>query len=557
MSTRRPYRGSQPNHLSWDNATTAVCLTTLLLLWLQVEVVAGAAERARPNIVLIVADDLGFSDLGCYGGEIETPNLDRLAADGIQFTQFYNCAVCRLSRASLITGLHPRRANRGRLLHDNMTTLAEIARSVGYRTSLIGKWHFPVTKPGDEIRLPTRRGFEDFYGLAAGCCNYFNPTRPFPDYYQGQGPEPFLNQETPVTKFPPDFYTTDAFTAHAVRQIEKYSVADDASPFFLHLCYTAPHYPLHAKTEDIAKYQGRYDDGYFAMREKRHRRLIGLGLCDPQWKLSDPDPQISNLRYDYAITPWDKVADPERESRRMEVYAAMVDAMDQGVGRVLEALDRTGVADNTLVMFLSDNGGCAGHSGYHDEEIRTAHEAYNRELPGSSNTFDYVAQGWGWAQNSPFRRYKVWTHEGGISTPLIAKWPGVIRPESLTHEIGHVVDFLPTMLDLTGAVYPKTRNGLGVLPFEGVSLLPVLRGENRTTREPLCWYLYGNRAVRDDKWKLVWGSNVRTWSLYNMQKDRTETTDVAAQHPKRVKQMETHWLNWAKATKVPLKGTGL
>ena len=304
---------------------------------------AGRAEQTsprRPNIVLIMADDLGFSDLGCYGGEIETPHLDRLAGDGVRFTQFYNGAVCRTSRVSLLTGLHPRRV-KGRLLHDNMTTLAEVARSAGYRTALVGKWHFQVTKPSDRSRLPTRRGFDEYYGLAAGCCNYFNPAKPFPDFYRGQGPEPFLRQETPLTEFPPDYYTTDAFTEQAIERIERFGRDEGKTPFFLHLCYTAPHYPLHAKAEDIAKYKGRYDDGYFATRKRRARRLVQLGLIDPRWKLSEPDPQVSRLRYDYAITPWEKLPNQAREKRRMEVYAAMVDSMDQGIGRVLQALDRT------------------------------------------------------------------------------------------------------------------------------------------------------------------------------------------------------------------------
>lgn len=511
---------------------------------------------SRPNIVLIMADDLGFSDLGCYGGEIDTPNLDRMASGGLRYSQFYNCGVCRTSRASLLTGLHPRRIG-GRLLHNNMVTLAEVAQSAGYRTSLIGKWHFPVTKPNDQHRLPTRRGFETYYGLAAGCCNFFDPARTFPDFYRGQGPEPFLDQETQVTEFPADYYTTDAFTQRAVRKIEQFVNTGDHSPFFLHLCYTAPHYPLHAKTEDIAKYAGRYDAGYFALREARIKRLRRIGLIDPMWKLSQPDPQTSQLAYDYAITPWDRVDDRPRETRRMEVYAAMVDCMDQGIGRVMDAIERAGISDETCVIFLSDNGGCASHSGYHDEEIKRGHEAYNTQLPGGMETFDYVAQGWGWAQNAPFRRYKVWTHEGGISTPMIVSWPGTIQPGTLSHQIGHVVDIMPTMLDLTGTIYPERQNDADVVPYEGISLLPEWTGGKRTEHESLCWYLYGNRAVRQGKWKLLWAGNVKKWELYDMQHDRTETNDLASQFPERVRKMETDWLRWARRTGAPLSGTAL
>ncbi|MEQ9409531.1 MAG: arylsulfatase [Fuerstiella sp.] len=536
---------------------SCVCSTVILLiLVLSPTLNAADVPAARPNIVLIMADDLGFSDPGCYGGEIETPNLDRLASQGLRFSQFYNCGVCRTSRAALLTGLHPRRI-KGRLLHDNMTTLAEVARSSGYRTSLIGKWHFPVTKPQDRNRLPTRRGFELFYGLAAGCCNYFDPARPFPDFYRGQGPDPFLNQETPITEFPSDFYTTDAFSDLAVQQVEAFADGQNDSPFFLHLCYTAPHYPLHAKPDDIARYKGRFDDGYFAMRQNRMQRLRDLGLIDERCRLSSPDPQQSQLAYDYAITPWEELQDTDREKRRMEVYAAMVDCMDQGIGRVLQAIERTGITDNTCVIFLSDNGGCASHSGYHDDDIRRAHAAYNSELPGSVDTYDYVAQGWGWAQNAPFRRYKVWTHEGGIATPMIVRWPDEIAPDELTHQVGHVVDIMPTLIDLMNATYPETRNGLAVLPPEGISLLPVFRRQQRVGHDSLCWYLYGNRAIRQGKWKLVWGSNVQRWELFDMETDRTETNDLATQYPQRVRQMESLWLTWAQQTGAPLKGTGL
>lgn len=514
------------------------------------------SSAARPNIVLIMADDLGFSDLGCYGGEIDTPNLDRLAGEGMRFSQFYNCAVCRTTRVSLLTGLHPRRV-KGRMLNDNMTTLAEVAQSAGYRTALVGKWHFPVTKPTDKNRLPTRRGFETFYGLAAGCCNYFDPAKPFPDFYRGQGPEPFLNQETPITEFPEGYYTTDDFSERAARQIRTFANAEKNAPFFLHLTYTAPHYPLHAKPQDIAKYKGRYRNGYFEMRKQRFDRLVSLGLIDSQARLSEPDPALSELRYDYAITPWDEVENLPRENRRMEVYAAMVDSMDQGIGRVLDALKQTGQSENTIVIFLSDNGGCASHSGYFQPEIKKGHEAYNRELPGSVDTYDYVAQGWGWAQNAPFRRYKVWTHEGGISTPMIVRWPGVTRPGSITHQVGHVVDFMPTLMELTGASYPKKRKGVDVLPTDGKSLLPVFAGRKRKGHESLYWYLYGNRAIRQGKWKLVWPSNVKKWELYDMENDRSETRNLASKNRKRVSQMAADWMRWAKQTRTPMSGNRL
>lgn len=505
----------------------------------------GEETAPRPNIVLIMADDLGFSDLGCYGGEIQTPHLDQMAREGMQFTQFYNCAVCVTTRAALLTGLHPRRRN-NRLLHSDMTTLAEVLRSAGYRTSLTGKWHLGSTFPN----RPTDRGFDGYYGVASGCCNFFDPSRPDPVFYNGGKRRPFLHNETAIKEFPADYYTTDAFTEHAVQQIRKFR-ADDA-PYFVHVCYTAPHFPLHAKPQDTARYEGKYDDGYFRLREKRFQRQIELGLIAPEWKLSKQDRRIGEFRYDYNITPWAEVEDLVREKRRMEVYAAMVDSMDQGIGRIIQAIDESNEAENTLVVFLSDNGGCASFPGYSDEKQQAGRLAYNKELPGGVNTYAFVAPGWGWAQCTPFRRYKVWTYEGGISTPMIARWPKTIAAGSRTHQVGHVVDVMPTLLDLSGAKYPSSRKDEPLPPAEGHSLVPVFNGEDRKGHEFLCWYLYGNRAVRHGRWKLVWGVTARKWELFDVQNDRTETTDIASRHPERVEQLTSAWLNWAKQTGVPL-----
>ena len=528
------------------NIATPNLVAILLFVLQPLNAQALAAEsQSRPNIVLIMADDLGFSDLGCYGGEIRTPHLDRLAREGMQFTQFYNCAVCVTTRAALMTGLHPRRRG-NRLLHDDMTTLAEVLRSAGYRTSLTGKWHLGGTRPN----RPTDRGFDEYYGVASGCCNFFDPSRSDPVFYNGGKRRLFLHNESPVTQFPDDYYTTDAFTEHAVRQIRRFK--DNDAPHFVHVCYTAPHFPLHAKPTDIARYRGRYDAGYFVLREKRFQRQVELGLMRSDWKLSPADRRLGEFRYDYNITPWNEVQDLAREKRRMEVYAAMVDCLDQGIGRILKAIDESGEAENTLIMFLSDNGGCASFPGYSDEKQRIGREAYNTELPGGINTYDFVAPGWGWAQCTPFRRYKVWTYEGGIATPMIARWPKVIAAGSRTEQVGHVVDFMPTMLELSGASYPKLRNETAVPAHEGHSLVPILQGRTREGHESLCWFLFGNRAIRQGRWKLVWGVTARHWELFDMQTDRTETTDVAARHPDRVEQMQIAWHEWAKRTGVPL-----
>lgn len=507
----------------------------------------AAEKSARPNIVLMMCDDLGFSDLGCYGSEIRTPNLDQLASQGMRFTQFYNCAVCVTTRAALVTGLHPRRRD-GKLLHEDSVTLGEVMRDAGYRTSLTGKWHLGSTAP----RRPTDRGFEEYYGVASGCCNYFDPHQADPVFYNGGKRRPFLHNEKPVTKFPNDYYMTDAFTDHAIEQIN--IGAKDSRPFFVHVCFTAPHFPLHAKPEDIAKYKGKYDAGYMKLREQRYKRQIELGIIDAKWKLSTADKSLGEFRYDYDITPWEKVEDLTREKRRMEVYAGMVDSLDQGVGRIMEALKKANVDDNTLVMFLSDNGGCASYPGYADDKVRAGHAAYNKELPGGKDTYDFCAPGWGWAQCAPFRRYKVWTYEGGIATPMIARWPATIKPGSMTDQVGHVVDFLPTVLELGKGKYPATNNGKAIPPAEGKSLVPIFQGRQRAGHDYLCWYLFGNRAVRHGKWKLVWGVSTRKWELYDMQTDRTETVDLAKKHPQRVERMSAEWLKWAKRTGTPLTG---
>jgi len=508
---------------------------------------ARAAEQpARPNIVLIMADDLGFSDLGCYGGEIRTPNLDRLAKEGMQFTHFYNCGVCVTTRAGLLTGLHPRHGEQPRL-RENMVTLAEVLRDAGYRTSLTGKWHLGSSAP----RRPTDRGFEEYYGVASGCCNFFDPNRPDPAFYDGNRGRrrPFLHNERRITEFPDGYYTTDAFTDHAIQQIKRFA-ADD-QPFFVHLCHAAPHFPLHAKPEDIARYKGHYDQGYFVMREQRYRRQVELGILNPGWKLSGPDRQLGDFLWDYDITPWEEVADLVRERRRMEVYAAMVDSMDQGIGRVLDALEATGESQNTLVMFLSDNGGCASYPPYGNPEVAAGWAAANQELPGGIDTYDFVAPGWGWAQCTPFRRYKVWTYEGGIATPMIARWPAAIEAGSRTDQVGHLVDFMPTLLELTGGSYPAQRHGQEVPALEGKSLVPVLRGEQREPHEYLCWYLEGNRAVRHGKWKLNWGVTARKWELYDLHVDRTETNDLAGEHPELVAELSQAWQEFAVRVEVP------
>lgn len=492
-------------------------LSTIVLL----ATVFAASVRAelKPNIVLIMCDDLGFSDIGCYGGEVMTPNLDRLAAEGMRFTQFYNNAKCTTTRASILTGLYPRFGEPH--LRQNMVTLGEALGLAGYRTALCGKWHLGRS----ETTHPYKRGFQSFYGLLDGCCNFFNPSQRDPDYKGGRIREFGINDQ-PISEFPDDFYTTDAFTDHAVRAIrESHQVG---RPFFVHVTYTAPHYPLHAKPEDIAKYRGKFKMGWEQLRKDRWRRMQALGLTTEAWSFSQDDERSY---------PWDG-SDHDFEDHRMAVYAAMIDCMDQNIGRILDTLRETGHDKDTLVMFLSDNGGCAEEPGGRDPTVRT---------PGPANDYVAVGPAWGWAQNAPFRRYKSWLHEGGISTPFIAWWPDQISPGSINRSAAHIIDLMPTFLELAGSEYPQTFEGHAILPVEGKSIVPLLHGESREGHTQLAWYWSKNRALRQGDWKLVWDklSSDHRWELYNLADDRCETIDLAKTYPDRVESMAQAWFEWA------------
>lgn len=476
-----------------------------------------AAKASRPNIILIMCDDMGWSDIGCYGGEVQTPTLDRMAREGMRFTQFYNNAKCTTTRASILTGLYPRRGEGG-LLRTNMVTLGEAMKLAGYQTSLSGKWHLG----SDETTHPFKRGFDEYYGLLDGACNFFDPKQRDPKY-KGARIRKFGENDRELFEFPKDYYTTDAFTDHAIKSLNKFSEKDE--PFFLHVCYTAPHYPLHAKPEDIAKYRGKFKMGWNKMREQRHKRMKEMGLIDPKWKLSSRDSRA----YDWAS------ANHDHEDLRMAVYAAMIDSMDQNIGRLMAALKKSGEADNTLVLFLSDNGGCAEEPGGRSPKI----------IPGPKDFYAAVGPSWGWAQNAPFRRYKKWAHEGGIATPCIAWWPRQIKANSITKEVGHIIDFMPTFLELAGGKYPAKHKGNDILPVEGKSLLPILNGGKRGGHDQIAWQWSGNRALREGKWKLVWDKLDKRWSLFDLEADRTETNDLASANPKRVVRLKKDWFAWA------------
>ncbi|MBN1492067.1 MAG: arylsulfatase [Phycisphaerae bacterium] len=502
----------------------------LLLMVCAASVTYGASESPRPNIVLIMADDMGFSDLGCYGSEIATPNLDRLAGQGLRFTQFYNTARCCPTRAALLTGLYSHQAGVGHMvrdakrpgyrgfLNDRCVTIAEVMGAAGYRTWISGKWHVGEKRP----HWPVDRGFERCYSLISGGSNYF---RLDPERTMARNADSFVPADDDK------YYLTDAFTEAALTFISEHR--DKPEPFFLYLAYTAPHWPLHAWPEDIARYQGKYMEGWDALRKARHDRMIQMGLVDERWPLTPRDERVP---------AWDDVKPADRAAwdRKMAVYAAQIDRMDQGIGRVLAKLDEIGVSDNTLVLFLSDNGGCA--------------EIIDRGKPGvppgPKESFLSYGIGWANASNTPFRLYKHWVHEGGISTPLIVRWPSTIRKGgAMTREPGHVTDIMATCVEVAGAEYPTTRNGQPITPLEGRSLVPVFRGGTRSSDAFIFWEHEGNCAVRQGRWKLV-ARHGEPWELYDIEADRTEMHDLATEHPDRVEALRAAHEAWAKRANV-------
>ncbi len=472
---------------------------------------------ARPNILLILADDMGFSDLGCYGGEIRTPNLDRLAATGLQFTQFYNSARCCPTRASLLTGIHPHQADvgymtdrRGSLgrrgyrghLGDRCATIAEVLRPAGYRTFLSGKWHVGNERP----HWPIDRGFDRSFALIGGGSRYFAPEKSVRLMLDGNPWTPPANGT---------FYMTDAIADYGVRFLQE----AQGNPFFMYVAFTAPHWPLHAWPEEIARYRDTYRVGWDAIREARRRRMVERGVVDARWDLSHRDSRVPR---------WEDAKDREFQAHKMAVYAAMVDRLDQGVGRILGKLDEIGARQNTLVLFLSDNGASA-----EEYSMVTPHLP-----PGTNDSFHTCGPPWANASNTPFRLYKHWVHEGGISTPFIASWPAMIAKPGLVRQPGHIVDVMATCVDVAGARYPER-----VLPMEGTTLRPLFQGGTIPERT-LFWEHEGNRAVRRGRWKLV-SRFEQPWELYDLEADRTETKDLAALHPERVRTMSSEWDTWA------------
>lgn len=520
----------------------------------------GNPPAARPNIVLIMSDDMGYSDLGCYGGEIPTPNLDALAAKGLRFTQFYNTARCSPTRASLLTGLHPHQAGMGilaedpgqraapdaapgytRFLNRQCITLAEALKPAGYHTYISGKWHLGYH--GQE-KWPLQRGFDRFYGLIAGASCYFRPTDPRGLTLDNDPLSPPAKAAS--TPENPTFYITDAFTDYALSFIRDQK--DDA-PFFLYLPYTAPHWPLHARQEDVDKFVGTYREGWDALRQRRYMRMIELGVVSKDWALSARDD---------GARAWESLTEQQKTDLdyRMAVYAAQIHRMDWNIGRVVQTLRDLGKLDNTLILYLHDNGGCA--EPYHDlggGDIAAVN------LPGAiwsggrnAQGMDGSAYGTGWANasNTPFRRFKSMLHEGGIATPLIAHWPKGLKtkPGAMVDAVGYLADIMPTALEAAGATYPESYQGHTLHPLAGQSLMPVFQTGTRPDPEWLFWEQYNNRAVRHGKWKAVRPAGAEKWELYDLQQDRSEVNDLANEHPDLLATLTAAWDRWARSHQV-------
>ncbi|MEP4532143.1 MAG: arylsulfatase [Cyclobacteriaceae bacterium] len=490
------------------------------------------SEQARPNIVLIMVDDMGYSDLGCFGGEINTPRIDSLAQSGLTFTNFYNNGICVPSRTSLLTGMYPQKAgiytNRpGK--YENAITIGEALRETGYRTLMVGKWHADET--------PYDRGFDRHFGLTDGAANHFNPgpkriNEPDPGRKLTTVPRGYPRrwamddkEYLPYTTTESDFYSTDTFTDYALDYLDEYK--NEENPFFLYIAYTAPHYPLHAWPEDIARYKGVYDIGWDSLRIQRFDRLKKLGLVDQTLELGPRDESAS---------AWDTVSNKEDWALTMAVYAAMIDRVDQNVGRVLDKLENLGKRENTLIIFLSDNGGCAEDANYTPEIA-----------PGPVESYRSVGVHWANASNTPFRRFKRWNHEGGIKTPLIVNWPGVIASGTQTDAVGHVMDFMPTFLELARGDYPESFNGDKILPMDGKSLVPVIKNESGEGHEVLFWQSNPkeHRAVRRENWKLVSQGDDFPTELYDLSVDPLESNDLADQYPELLQELDSLFYQWA------------
>lgn len=524
----------------------------------------------RPNIIVILADDLGFSDIGCYGGEIKTPNIDYLASEGVRFKNFYNTSRCCPTRAALLTGLYNHNAGIGEMTTDrniegyrgaitkNTVTLAEVLKDAGYRTAMSGKWHvsntieqptpqaqldwlnhktsFPLFSPIDQY--PTSRGFEKFFGTLWGVVDFFDPFS-------------LVSGTTSIKDVPKDYYHTDAINDTAATYIREFSKGN--KPFFLYVAENAPHWPLQAKPEDIAKYKDTYKVGWDAIREARYKKMVSMGLIDPK---------TAPLSLRKSTMKWEDNPTKAFDEMAMAVHAAMIDRMDQGVGRIIKTLKETNQLDNTLIIFLSDNGASPedamryGPGFDRPSETRAGdkivYPIYKKVMPGPQTSYTSIGPIWANVANTPYQLAKAQSYEGGVHTPMIAFWPKGITAKkgSYTDQVGHVMDFMTTFVELANAKYPEKYKGNSIKPMQGLSLVPALKGKVSNGHEILFNEHFNASFVRAGDWKMVNLSDDSTWHLYHIKSDKTELNDVAAQHPDKVKELTAKWQAWAKENHV-------
>ena len=493
----------------------------------------GASEPeapGRPNILMIISDDMGYSDLGCYGGELKTPNLDRLGYGGMRFTRYYTNNMCVPTRGALMTGIQSDMALQQGRVRQDAVTVPEALKQAGYGTYMAGKWH--LAKEVDDFdSLPCQRGFDHFYGQIIGAASFFAPYSLMRD-----------NEPCPEDYASPDWYYTDAISDAAVSYVQEAGEKDE--PFFLYLSYTAAHWPLHAFDKDIEPYNGKYAMGWDKLREQRHARMKELDVVNPAWELSPRNPEVP---------AWEDEPHKAWQERRMEVYAAQVDVMDRGIGRVLDELERQGKLENTLVCFQIDNGGC--HVEYTTDRKGNNLPDKTRDgrpmrpgnvpeiMPGPEDTYQSYGYGWANASNTPFRLYKQFDHEGGILVPLIAHWPGEIEAKSMTNQVAHVIDLAPTFLEAASIDKPDQRGDAPAQPFDGASLLGVFRGGTRQAHETMYWQWNHGRAVRHGHWKLV-ARDEEPWELYDLEADGTELHNLVQDMPDKASELEQLWNQW-------------
>lgn len=516
--------------------------TSCFFILLSIAVLSARAQKKQPNIILILADDMGYSDIGCYGGEIKTPNIDRLAAEGIKFKQFYNAARCCPTRASLMTGLYPHQAGMGWMaaadlgtpayqdnLNNTSVTIAEVLKTAGYDTYMSGKWHLTNERKIDgnvTDNWPKQRGFNRYFGIVPGGANYFTPE---------------LYSDNKRYKAPANFYLTNAISDTSVKFIGDHFARHQNQPMFMYVAYTSPHWPLHALQKDIDKYKGYYNIGWDAIRAQRFEKQKKLGLF--------PEGTVMSPR-DSVVPAWSTVPDNKKAemAMRMAIYAAQIDIMDQGIGRIIAKLKAENQLDNTLIFFLSDNGACA--------EFISSGET--KEVNGKQNSFESYRINWANVSSTPFKEYKHFTYEGGIATPLIMHWPNGINKSldnSFVKGYGHITDIMATCVDVAHAQYPTVFKGNKITPMQGKSMAPAFTGKP-FDRGKVFWEHEANIALRDGNWKLVASTpedavfDVKTLRLYDLSADPTEMNDLSAKYPDRVKSMYAQWHQWGEKVHV-------